>query len=255
MNAARHGVGLARRWTIRRPVAWVTAVVGAATLAVSVAALASPALMQAMTRDLTRLRAGQWWRLVTPVLVQPDGWGQLLFNLLGLVVVGLALEGRTSRSAWSFVYLLGGVGGVAVTMWWHPTDLGGGSSDAVAALIGAFAVLVAVENHGRDDRRSQASGASWPAQLYAVFFAGYLTALDLGGVWWSIAAGNASIIGFAAARHAFSPFGFARACLIFVVTAGVTMTIQQDGHGFGIIVGAAIASVILARRPRRGVPA
>lgn len=59
----------------RRPV--LTAVVCAVTVAVSVAALFSPAVMDVFTRDLAQLRAGQWWRAFTPVLVQSDGWGQL----------------------------------------------------------------------------------------------------------------------------------------------------------------------------------
>jgi hypothetical protein len=66
----------------------LTAMVFFVTLAVSVAALVSPALMRLFVRDLPQLRAGQWWRVVTPVVVQPSGWGQLVFNLLGIAVVG-----------------------------------------------------------------------------------------------------------------------------------------------------------------------
>jgi membrane associated rhomboid family serine protease len=28
------------------------------------------------------LEAGEWWRLITPLFVQPFGWSQFLFNLL-----------------------------------------------------------------------------------------------------------------------------------------------------------------------------
>ncbi len=90
--------------------------------------------------------------------------------------------------------------------------------------------------------------AGWPAQLYCVFFAGYLTALDLGGVGWSILAGNATIVAFFISRRALSPTGLTRACLLLVGAAGVTMTAQQDGHGLGILAGAGIASLILLRR-------
>lgn len=241
----------ARRRVVHRSTAWLTSAVGAGTLAVSVAALASAALMQAMTRDLAQLHSGQWWRLITPVLVQPDGWGQLVFNLLGIALVGAALERRTSRAAWTLTYLLGGVGGILVTSAWHPADIGGGSSDAVAALIGALTVLLAAENHHQHhqhDRHGRRSWASWPAQVYCVFFAGYLTALDLGGVLWSILVGNATIVAFFIARRALRPTGLTWACLLLVGAAGVTMTAQQDGHGVGIIVGAVIASLILRRR-------
>ena len=238
----------------RRSAARLTGAVSAGTLAVSVAALISPALMQVTTRDLAQLRAGQGWRLVTPVLVQPDGWGQLAFNLIGIIVVGAALEHRTSRAAWAVTYALGGVGGVAAISAWHPADHGGGSSDAVAALIGALTVLLAAENREHDDPHRRRRWTVWP-QIYCVFFAGYLTALDVGGVWWSIVAGNATIAAFVVARRALAPTSLSWACLSFVATAGVTMTAQQDGHGLGIISGAALASLILLWRrvvaPRR----
>ena len=240
-----------RRCDVHRSIAWLTGAVGAGTLAVSVAALASPTLMRIMTRNLAQLRAGQWWRIITPVLVQPDGWGQLVFNLLGVTVVGAALEHRTSRAAWMLTYLLVGVGGIAAASAWQPADLGGGSSDAVAALIGALTLLLAAENHDHHDRNDPGGSrpwAAWPAQVYCVFFAGYLTALDLGGVWWSILAGDATIAAFFIARRALTPTGVTRACLLLVGAAGVTMTAQQDGHGLGIIAGAAIASLILLRR-------
>jgi hypothetical protein len=97
----------------------LTFAVLAVTLAVSVTALLSPALMNASTRDLPQLRAGQWWRVVTPVLVQPSGWGQLVFNLLGLLVVGIALQRHVGWSSWLSIYVVGGVGSVAVVSAWN----------------------------------------------------------------------------------------------------------------------------------------
>jgi membrane associated rhomboid family serine protease len=127
----------------RRPA--LTAVVCAVTLAVSVAALASPALMRLFVRNLPHLLTGQWWRVVTPVLVQPSGWGQLVFNLLGIAVIGAALQRRLGWAGWSLIYLAGGSGTIALYIAWHPGDTGGGSSAAVAALIGALAVLLAAD--------------------------------------------------------------------------------------------------------------
>lgn len=194
MNTVGAGSIWGRRCSDRMTSAWLTAAVGIGTLAVSVAAVASSTLMQLMTRDLSQLRAGQSWRLVTPVLVQPDGWGQLVFNLLGITVIGVALERRTNRRAWTVIYLLGGIGGIITASAWHPADRSGGSSDAVAALVGALCVLLVTE-----DRDRLGPWSDWPARLYSLFFAGYLTALDLGGVWWSVLAGNATIIAGAAA--------------------------------------------------------
>jgi Family of unknown function (DUF6069)/Rhomboid family len=222
----------------RRPV--LTVVVCAVTVAVSVAALFSPSLMELFTRDLSQLRAGQWWRAFTPVLVQSDGWGQLAFNLLGLALLGAAVERRVSRPWWVLIFLLGGPGSIAVLSAWKPEATGGGSSDAVAALLGAFILLLVIEG-GR-------GWWEWPAQLYAVFFAAYLTTLDLAGLVPSIIVGNVSLIAFFVARRAVRPAALSRACLVVVLVAGVVMTVAQDGHGTGILAGLAAASLVLARR-------
>ncbi|MGI8576789.1 MAG: DUF6069 family protein [Nocardioidaceae bacterium] len=223
------------------------------TLAVSLVALASPGLMRLLTRDLTQLRAGQWWRVVTPVLVQPDGWGQLVFNLLGIAVVGAALERRTSRSVWTLTYLLGGVGSIAVISAWRPLDTGGGSSNAVAALIGALTVLLAADSHVQSarDQHNHWSRADWPAQVYCVFFAAYPPGLELGGVGWSILAGNATIVAFFTVRRALSHTQLTRACLLLVGAAGVLMSADQDGHGLGILIGTGVALLVLLHHRAR----
>lgn len=221
-----------------RPV--LTVVVCAVTVAVSVVALFSPTVMNLFTRDLAQLRAGQWWRAFTPVLVQSDGWGQLAFNLLGLALLGVAVERRVSRPWWVLVFLLGGPGSIAVLSAWKPEATGGGSSDAVAALLGAFTLLLVV-----DGPRMR---WEWPAQVYGVFFAAYLTTVDLAGLVPSIIVGNVAIIAFFVARRAVQPAALSRACLVVVSVAGVLMTVAQDGHGTGILAGLAAASVVLARR-------
>ena len=222
----------------RRPA--LTAVVCGVTLAVSIAALASPALMRLFVRNLPHLLTGQWWRAVTPVLVQPDGWGQLVFNLLGIAVIGAALQRRLGWAGWSLTYLAGGSGTIALYIAWHPGDTGGGSSAAVAALIGALAVLLAA---GADLGRLE-----WFAQLYSVFFAVYLTALQLGGVLPSVIAGNASIIVMVVAHRAVRPATLTRASLAVVLMGGVAMTAARDDHGAGILIGVTIACLVLARR-------
>jgi hypothetical protein len=221
----------------RRPA--LTAVVCGVTLAISLAALASPALMRLFVRN-PQLQTGQWWRAVTPVLVQPDGWGQLVFNLLGIAVIGAALQRRLGWAGWSLIYLAGGSGTIALYIAWHPGDTGGGSSAAVAALIGALAVLLAA---GADLGRLE-----WFAQLYSVFFAVYLTALQLGGVLPSVIAGNASIIVMVAAHRAVSSTTLTRASLAVVLVGGVAMTAARDDHGAGILIGVTVACLVLARR-------
>ncbi len=218
----------------------LTAVVFAATLAVSVAALFIPDLMALFTRDLAKVREGQWWRVVTPLLVQSSGWGQMVFNLAGLAVVGTALERRVSRTTWALVYLVGGVGSIGLGSAWHPAATGGGSSDAIAALIGALAVLLLADR--------LPSGHHWPAQVYSIFFVTYLTALALGGVVASIIVADASMVILFTARRAVNRTTLARACLIVVAVGGALMSLAQEGHGTGMVAGMAMAGVVVGHR-------
>ncbi len=221
-----------------RPVLTIT--VAVVTVMAGVAALTVPSLLHLATRDLTRLRSGQWWRVLTPVFVQPSGWGQLAFNVLGVVVVGAALEHRFGGASWVMVYLAGGSGTIAVYGAWHPADTGGGSSAAVAALIGAFLVVINVGG--------QSGWLDWFALLYTVFFAVYLTGLDLGGLGVSIIAGNLAIIGMFISRRFLRPRVVDRASLVVVLVASVVMTVARDDHGVGLAIGFTLTAMVLARR-------
>ena len=217
----------------------LTASVFGFTLAVSVAALFSPALMSLCVRS-PRLQTGQWWRVVTPVLVQPSGWGQLAFNLLGIALVGKALQAWLGWAGWSFAYLAGGSGSILLYTAWHPGDTGGGSSAAVASMIGALVVFLA---SGPD-----LDGLGELAEVYAVFFGVYLTALHFGGVLPSVIAGNASLAVMLRARRRMRRTVLTRSALAVVLAAGVTMTVARDDHGAGILFGVAIACLTLTRR-------
>jgi len=228
----------------RRP--GMTVAVLAVTLATGVAAQLSPALSAASTRDLPRLRAGEWWRIVTPVLVQPSGWGQLVFNLLGLVVVGIALQRHLGPWTWLSIYVVGGVGSIVVVGVWDPSDTGGGSSAAVAALIGSLAVL-------RLSAGADGSRIAWWAQLYSVFFVVYLTAMAAGGVLPAVIAGNTAIVLAVVAHRAWRPTTLARGCAGVVIVGAVTMVALEDDHGVGLGVGVVAAALVLAHR-RFGAP-
>lgn len=230
----------------RRP--WSTGVAFGVTLAVSLVALAVPHVMSLLIGDPSKIAAGQWWRLATPVLVQPDGWGQLTFNLLGIAVVGAALERRIGWRSWTAVYLFGGICTILLTIHWHPLVTDGGSSAAVAALVAALSVLVALEH------RQELQLLDWIARIYCVFFVCYLTGLALGGLWPGIIAGNASFVVVAAARRQLSPKVLAYATLILVAAAALIMTIELNDHGAGLVAGFVAVVVLLAGRRWIGKP-
>jgi hypothetical protein len=53
-----------------------------------------PAVLDVFERDYSRIAAGDWWRLVTALLVQDGGVGGSLFNLISLALLGRLAEQR-----------------------------------------------------------------------------------------------------------------------------------------------------------------
>lgn len=225
-----------------------TLVVTVVTAAVSVAAVVHSPLTAVMIRDGELVRAGQWWRLVTSILVQPDGWGQFAFNLLGIAVVGSALEQRRSERVWLLTYLVAGVGsGIVVTLL-LPEQRDGGASDCVAGLIGALVVVRVLD-------RTTSTGfealLDTVAIAYSAFFCVYLTLIDLGGVWPAIVAGDAAVAVALTALRRFDVVRTVFGLLVLVAVAGGVMTARIDGHGIGLLTGALLAVTIARTRPRR----
>lgn len=118
---------------------FVTPIVFIVTALVSVTAILHPQWTLLLRRDEPAWAAGQLWRILTPVLVQPDGWGQLAFNLAGIAILGTAAELR--GLSWLASYAFPAVASICVMYVAAPADRGGGSSDGVAGLIAALAVV------------------------------------------------------------------------------------------------------------------
>jgi membrane associated rhomboid family serine protease len=89
----------------------LTTAVATVTAAVSTAGLVAEPVLLALRRDAAALSDGQLWRLLTALLVQDGGVPGTVFNLLGLVLVGVAAERRLGARAWLAAYLTGGLTG------------------------------------------------------------------------------------------------------------------------------------------------
>lgn len=206
----------------------LTAAVGAGQL------LGGGGLVMALERNRHLLLDGQWWRLVTPMLVQPSGFGQYAFNLIGSVVVGAAIERQFGAVRWLTIYLAAGIAGVVMAYVWFPEQVDGGSSDAIAGLIGALAV-------GWWVGRSQ---PSWPSYLYGAFFAAYLTGLAAAGVVVSTVVGG--LTGGAITtirRHGLASQLRIVVCVLIVSCAAVLLALR-DSHGVGLTIGILVTLVI-----------
>ena len=167
---------------------WGTAVIIGLTVLVTTLQYLVAGVLPAFQRDLDALVAGEWWRLVSPLFVQPHGWGQCLFNGLFLIVFVPLSERLYGAGVW-LIYFGSGIVGQLANYSWRPE--GGGASTAAFGAMGSLLLWVLWQ------RRSM------PIQ-YQVF-----ASLGIGGA--------------------------------------VVMSLIHDGHGPGLLAGALIASILIAR--------
>ena len=114
----------------------LTWVVFGVTAVLTALGYAVPAFVDALGRD-PAVHDGQVWRLVTPILVNPQGWGQILANGTGLLLWGAIVERTFGRWQWVALYLTGGVVGEVYS---YAMDYyQAGSSVAIAGLLGGVA--------------------------------------------------------------------------------------------------------------------
>jgi rhomboid protease GluP len=80
---------------------------------------------------------GQWWRLFTAMFLH----GNLLHiasNMWALFNLGLLAEILYGRRNYIFLYLIAGLGGSVLSVWWHPQAVGVGASGAIFGIAGAL---------------------------------------------------------------------------------------------------------------------
>jgi hypothetical protein len=116
----------------------------ALTLAVMAAVVqyAVPDAVPALERDPGALARGEWWRLVTPLLVQTLGWYQVLTNLVTLALFGFIAERLVSRWQWLLLLTAGTAAGQVAA--YAEGEPGGGASIAICGLAGGAAVALFV---------------------------------------------------------------------------------------------------------------
>jgi membrane associated rhomboid family serine protease len=99
--------------------------------------LVHPALLDLLRRDPAALAAGQWWRVVSPLVVQDPPWQWAVLGPL-VLAAGTCVERLHGPAVVVAGYLLGGLVGEGVGYLWSPH--GAGSSVGAAGVLG---ILVA----------------------------------------------------------------------------------------------------------------
>jgi rhomboid protease GluP len=81
--------------------------------------------------------AGQWWRMLASVFLH-GGVLHIGFNMWALFNLGILAEILYGRRNYVILFLLCGLGGSALSIIWHPNQVGVGASGAIFGIAGAL---------------------------------------------------------------------------------------------------------------------
>lgn len=217
-----------------------------ATIAVSTAVAIGFALQwflpleDLFERNPSAIAAGQWWRVLTSVFVQGSGVGQFLFNTLGMVVVGAAVERTRGTLQWVVAALVAQVGASLCAIWWAPTANDSGSSLVVGGLVGLLTLTRFVQPV------EWAAGAA----AYRIFYVCYLAGLAWAGPLGAAVVGSlsAGVVTSLLLRSLWATWCLS-VVLIVVLVASWVLVAARDQHGVAVLLGLAVAAI--AGPPRR----
>jgi hypothetical protein len=189
----------------------------------------------ALQRAPSGLARSEYWRLVTPVLVQTLGWYQVLANLATLAVVGVIAEWTLGRRWWVTLAISGTVGGQLAAYRWH--EWGGGDSIAICGL--AAGVLV-----------TQLLRPSPPVRWAADTVLYYIVALAGWGLSGIVGAGLAvgsAVVGLWLMRR-FGLGGSDRLALAATGLSALGLAALHDLHGAALSAGMLLTTTVLTCR-------
>jgi rhomboid protease GluP len=145
----------------RMPGRWPIATVSvlAVTAVLTVLQFPFPQVRLDLWRDPDALAAGQWWRLVTPLLVQYDTVWQIVVVFACIAGLGALAERVYGHGRWLLLYFGCGVVGQAFGYLWAPPDAG--ASVAAAGLLGAVCAWL-LSPAGPRQAQVRVWGVVWP---------------------------------------------------------------------------------------------
>jgi membrane associated rhomboid family serine protease len=213
----------------RKPILTATAV--GLTAIAAIMQYTVPSMVPALQRTPGALAAGQWWRLLTPLLVQTLGWYQVVTNLVTLALVGVIAERQLGRGRWLLLFAAGTIGGQIAAYAWQET--GGGDSIAICGLAGGSLIWL-LSGRGETTR--------WNAAVLACYVAA-LTGWGFAGIRFAAAAVVVAVLVLCFNR---------RLALIATLPCAVALTFAADLHGISLLSGVIAALIItIATRHQR----
>ena len=208
----------------------LTAVACAIAAVAAIGQYTIPAMIPALQRPPGSLPSSQWWRLVTPLLVQTLGWYQVAANLVTLAIIGTIAERMLPRGWWLALFAAGTAGGQLAACHWH--DPGGGDSIAICGLAAGIIVTLLVRPE---------AGTTFDHWAVVCYVAA-LTGRGFFGFRASALACVLAAISLAVLRHARVPGADRIALACCVVSAVALVRLENDLHGASLIAGMLAAS-------------
>lgn len=83
---------------------------------------------------------GEYWRLFTNCFVH-IGIIHLLVNMYALIIIGLLLEKIIGKFKFLIAYVVAGITGSVISLWWHEAVVSAGASGAIFGMYGLYVVL------------------------------------------------------------------------------------------------------------------
>ena len=209
----------------------LTAVAVGVAIVAAVVQYTVPAAVPALQRDPGGLPAGEWWRLLTPLLVQTLGWYQVVTKLVTLALVGAVAERQLGRWRWAVLFAAGTVAGQVAAYAWH--EPGGGYSIAVCGLAGGVVAWSSAD---------PPAASRWTMSVVGCYVAA-LAGWGAGGIW--VAAG---LVAVAAIALPFVPVAG-----VLGATSGMAtlLAFDSDLHGVSLLAGIVTALALDALRKRQ----
>lgn len=217
-----------------------TVIVTLVTALGAAAQLNDPGVLERFRSNYPALHDGEWWRWFTPLLVQSAGWGQILFNIGSLIVVGVIAERRFGTLRWLVLYLGVGLAGSAFGERLDPT--GAGNSLAVCGLVGALATLLLL----------RPGAATRPHAFVVPYYVACVAGLGFGGIVGATVAPTVVLVLMSVLLRREHYTWVAFAAGVAALAGAGALAARPDEHGIAVLCGAVAGLLMFPPRDRAG---